>query len=326
MNTGSYPKITAVMCAGLSGRERLAKAAIRSFCQQTYPNRELLVLNHSRGTDHESYLTGDDRKPTPGVVLREILTEKYPTLGDMRSAALDLVSSDTHYIVQWDDDDWSHPGRILRQYQALKEDGDPRKACTLGHQVRYSLLQNTAFRHSNQKSGIAGTIMHPHDGNRYQSEHGTEDSTFLKEHYLPNDRLVVLPNKEQPELYLRFFHGGNLCQRGHVMKTYARGIWHGCWVTYPAEMGYLPPPAREYLLSVLVSEYGHSELLTTMTSIACRHCDAVYAGEIRYGGQGNKRLPARPHRWKRLWENQAKGESAPFEGICRDCWRKNHRA
>jgi hypothetical protein len=300
-----FPKVTAVMCTGLPGRTALALAAVRSFYAQNHPHREMLIYNHSKDQEHEFRLTEHLPQPPDGVVLREILVDPFPTLGDMRSSALDRVTPDTKYVVQWDDDDWSHPTRITRQLNALQAAQTPGACCTLGCQVRYSVPKNTAFRHVNRKEGIAGTIMHPHDGNRYQAEHGTEDSTFLKEHYLPEGKCVVLCDTDMPELYLRFFHKGNLCSERHVMKVYARPQWRGNWIAEPEEGGYLPPASRSYLAMILTSEYERHDL--NLAAFSCEKCKRQYTGELKFV-RGDRNKPKAPFRWKKVWRNPEPGD------------------
>jgi hypothetical protein len=310
MRRDIFPKITAVMCTGLPGRIGLALAAIRSFYYQNYPNRELLIYNHSKGQAHEFHLTKLLPEPPEGVVVREILVDPFPTLGDMRSAALDQIDENTKYVVQWDDDDWSGPTRITRQLNALQSANIAGAACTLGCQVRYSIPKNTAFRHVNGKEGIAGTIMHPHDGNRYQAEHGTEDSTFLKEHYIANDKLVVLCDTQEPQLYIRFFHQGNLCSERHVMKVYARPQWQGIWVGDPREVGYLTPEARNYLAVVLLQEYARHDLADRLVVFDCVGCGQRFHGELKFV-QG---VPKPPRRWREIWVRKD-----GYHGRCSRC-------
>lgn len=319
MNKDIFPRVTAILCTGLPQRERLATAAVRSFYNQNYPNRDILIFNHSKGEPYEYRLTSLLPEPPEGVLVREIMVNRFPTLGHMRSAALDRLDEGTKFVVQWDDDDWSHPTRITRQMNYLKASDKPGACCVLGSQVRYSLPHNTAFMHVNKEDGIAGTILHPNDGNRYQAEHGTEDSTFLKEHYLGHDKHVVLVDREQPELYLRFFHSGNLCAESHVMKVYSQPQWHGCWVSDTQEGGYLPPTSRAYLLNVLAEEYGLERLFDVIQHVRCTKCNKQYAGEISYRGRGASRQPIPPHRWRRIWFATQTDAVTPFEGICRKC-------
>lgn len=317
MNRDMFPRVTAVLCTGLPGRERLAKAAIRSFFQQTYPNRDLLIFNHSKGTPYEYRLANVMEAPPPDVGVREILVDRFPTLGEMRSAALDQLDAGTKFVVQWDDDDWSHPLRIARQMTALHQ-AKPGSCCVIGSQIRYSVPRNTAFRHNNPQQGIAGTILFPNNGYRYQAEHSAEDSTFLKEHFLSRQKCQVLYEPGMPELYLRFFHGGNICSEEHVMKVYARTQWHGCWVTEGREGGWLPPASRSYLLNVLVNEYGRYDLPDKLKQIRCTKCKKLYLGEIRIEQDGKRTIVRPPLRWKRVWANPTPGDDF-YHGICKAC-------
>jgi hypothetical protein len=317
MNRDLFPRVTAVLCTGLPGRETLAKAAIRSFFQQSYPNRDLLIFNHSKGEPYEYRLKNIMDEPPPEVAVREILVDKFPTLGEMRSAALDELDAGTKFVVQWDDDDWSHPQRIAKQMTALHQ-AKSGSCCVLGSQIRYSVPRNTAFRHNNQQSGIAGTILFPNNGYRYQAEHGTEDSTFLKEHFLSKQKCAVLYEPGIPELYLRFFHSGNICSEEHVMKIYARPRWHGVWVAEAREGGWLPLASRDYLLNVLVREYGRLDLPAKLKQIRCIKCKKIFIGEVQTEGTGRRMTVRPPARWRRVWVNSTPGEEH-FLGVCKPC-------
>jgi len=47
------PMVTAMMITGLPGRVDLAKQAVKSFLSQTWPRKELVIINDSLGTAHE---------------------------------------------------------------------------------------------------------------------------------------------------------------------------------------------------------------------------------------------------------------------------------
>lgn len=79
------------------------------FKQQTYPNKELVILNDEEGVVYES----DD----PEVRVYNEPT-RYPTLGDKRNAACELCNGE--YIAVWDDDDISLPHRLMTTYNLMK--------------------------------------------------------------------------------------------------------------------------------------------------------------------------------------------------------------
>jgi len=195
------PLVTAIMITGMHEvRYGLARIAMECFRRQTYPNRELLIINHGP----QSLATGESD-------VREIRIQKKEeeTVGDLRNLALDKARGE--FAIVWDDDDWYAPDRISVQMAAQSGSG----AVALCSQIRYSLISGNAFC-IYRKRGIAGTLLHPRGvGIHYPSMVRGSDTFFLESF----GNVTVLNN--DPELYIRFYHGLNLWGRRHVMGKYA---------------------------------------------------------------------------------------------------------
>lgn len=99
------------VCAILLTRDRpaMAKRAVESFRRQTYRNRGLLVYN-----------TGPDRLFV-GTEIAEALRpdDAGKTIGEIRNLAMNESLKSWDVICHWDDDDWSHPNRIVEQVALL---------------------------------------------------------------------------------------------------------------------------------------------------------------------------------------------------------------
>lgn len=251
----SDPFVTCVMLTGGKGREWWAQRAYRAFAaQERYFNRELLVVNESGGTDWEYRMLPADGGASAGVKVREIvLPYRKHTIGQLRNIGKAEASGD--WILQWDDDDWSHPERIYDQMR-FREEG----CCqVLFAQIRYSMPTNTAYMYSNPGTGIAGTILHPKTDFLYPAQMTGEDSLFLLGAW-GDGRLRVLDNYVRPHLYIRFFHGDNLSHAQQVMRKYAEAKWAHRWVDLPEQWGWMSRHATSYLLSVLAEHYDvHSQ-------------------------------------------------------------------
>src|ERR1700743_454328 len=77
--SASAPLVTAVMITGMHiARYALARVALECFKNQTYPNKELLIINHGP----ESLSCGDSR-------IHEVRVKKkeWETVGDLRNLA-----------------------------------------------------------------------------------------------------------------------------------------------------------------------------------------------------------------------------------------------
>jgi hypothetical protein len=88
--------------------QHLIEEAIESFLRQTYPNRELIVLNDCV----EQELVCDD----PGVRIMNV-RERFPTLGEKYNAA--IASARGALIAPWEDDDISLSWRLSLSVERL---------------------------------------------------------------------------------------------------------------------------------------------------------------------------------------------------------------
>lgn len=96
-------------------RRPFIKAAIACWLEQTYKNRELVVLDD-----------GDD--PVRDLVprkkgIRYFRIDKRESTGTKRNHVNELAKGEI--ICHWDDDDWSDPTRIERQVKLIRESGKP---------------------------------------------------------------------------------------------------------------------------------------------------------------------------------------------------------
>lgn len=223
------PLVTAVMITGKHiARLPLALAAVRSYQRQTHQNKKLLIVTDGFSV-LEHLLTVDDS-------IREISVPKM-SLGELRNAALDQIENG--YVLQHDDDDWSHEQRMELQLQSAL--AHPGAAVTLKQQVRYSFITGCArIARLEPHLGIPGTILHPVTHLRYPALGKHEDSHFLKSF----PQIHVL--NERPELYLRFHTDFSTWDAKHVMGSLATSQMQ--WV--------LTLPSARYLRSVLDREYA----------------------------------------------------------------------
>lgn len=130
------------------------KRAIKSYCDQTHIDKELVILCgdydfHKIIDNYVNYM----RVPNCKVVFIDEDGLSYK-LGDMRNISISSSSGD--YIVNWDDDDINHPLRLETQFNFLMENN--LDACFLSDQLHYFYDTNELFW-VNWCDGIPGTIM-----------------------------------------------------------------------------------------------------------------------------------------------------------------------
>jgi len=193
--------VTAVMITGMHvARYPLAKVAIECFINQTYKNKQLLIINHGE----QSLACGDPRIHEVRVTKKE-----SETVGDLRNLAFQFATGD--FLITWDDDDWYHSRRIELQMSAQKEDA----AVLLMNRIHYS-FENGCSRYASATTGWEATVLHPRDVPfRYPSLLRGSDSMFVNQF---KQRIVV---DDDPAMYIRFYHGLNLWDAKHIMKDLA---------------------------------------------------------------------------------------------------------
>ncbi len=194
----NQPTITAIMIT--RGRIDLVRQSYLSFKHQTYPAKKLLIVTDGREKADVKHLARTDRDV---MILHANGTGK--TLGQLRNLALAYASD---LSIQWDDDDWYGPTRMVHQWQAL-ENG--KSAVMLTEQLHY-------FRDTGQvgwtvdSTGIEGTILFDKRcPARYPAWKRGED-TALKAELQRQNLLALAPGGA---CYCRTYHGDNTWDRNH---------------------------------------------------------------------------------------------------------------
>jgi len=185
-------RVTAVMITGKDPfHHALALCSIRSFLEQTYPDKRLLIVN-----DGEQLFEFPEGSP-----IEEIKVEKGLTLGELRNLALQEIEENEIWV-QWDDDDWHHPKAIAGQLRELLS----KKAdlCCMTSQVRYAFKINAAWVAHGM---IQGTMMcRKKSAIVYPAVEKGEDSSFFHQY---QRRYKMAGWSNPPHYYLRFIHGHN---------------------------------------------------------------------------------------------------------------------
>jgi glycosyltransferase involved in cell wall biosynthesis len=195
-----YPPITAVMVT--IGRRELISESYRCFLNQTYPNKKLLIVPDPAGYEMVARLPETD----PWVSVLKI--DSKLTVGACRN--LGLQHSTTDLTIQWDDDDWYAPERMMTQWRALRQS----KAVMLIEQLHY--FRDTAqVAWTVDPTGIEGTVLLDRRcGVQYPDQQKGED-TVLKHELIRRGLLTLIPGGT---LYCRTYHGSNSWERSHHIR------------------------------------------------------------------------------------------------------------
>ena len=197
-----HPIITAVMVT--MGRLQLVQESYRFFTKQTYPQKRLLIVTDCAQKEHEALKKlayGDKR------VLVMHVGERL-TLGELRNLSLEYATSDL--TLQWDDDDWYGPTRMMDQWVGLKD----AKAVMLKKQLHY-FRDTSHVAMTYDSTGIEGTLlMDRRCGLTYPSQRRGED-TVLKDELMGRKLLNLVVGGV---CYCRTYHGGNTWDKKHHLN------------------------------------------------------------------------------------------------------------
>lgn len=215
-----YPKISCLMVTS-DNRLEFFKKSLNCFYLQTYKNKELVIVTDGSEEykSEISSLVQDD----PDVKL--VFLKRLRPLGALRNISLAVSSGD--FFLQWDDDDFNMPDRMLLQYDRMRS--SDLTVSFLGDQLHYFFPTKTLYWEDWKQYGnigldkhrlIPGTIMarksqfsykYPSTGRNARVGEDTvfSDSIILKEKYNIIDDLG--------HLHLYTFHGNNAWNLDHHM-------------------------------------------------------------------------------------------------------------
>lgn len=223
------PKISCLLVTA-GGRFETFKRSYQCYVDQTYQNRELVVVNDGP-SEYQAEMSEwtKDRKDVRYVYLRG----KY-TLGALRNIAVSLCYGDLW--VQWDDDDYNMPERLAVQAAYLLSHPEA-KACFLTDQLHYyyatsQLYWNNWWRqHSGMQKRfglIPGTILARRGlAFKYPSAGANcrlgEDSVLSGNLCRVNDDVLLL--EDRGHLHIYSFHGKNVWDVEHHLNiSRVRGL------------------------------------------------------------------------------------------------------
>jgi glycosyltransferase involved in cell wall biosynthesis len=193
-----------------ANRAALARRAVRCFARQTWPARELIIVDDG----DEDYAPMLNEFAGIAVRYERLPRRDSVRLGGLRNVTLELAAGD--HCMQWDDDEWYHPRRIETQMTALAAAGGG--ACvirnTLMHLDDPALVEH--LYRTGLRAGTPGTILHERTAVRYPNVARGEDSDFRDA--LRRTRRVHVLDAGLSHLLVRCFHGRNTWHRQHFFE------------------------------------------------------------------------------------------------------------
>lgn len=180
-------------------RRPFVAAAVGSFLAQSYPERELLILDD--GADRVADLVpADDR-------VRYVRLDRRLSLGAKRNLACEQARGEL--IAHWDDDDWHAPRRLNYQVDALLASG--KDVCGLQALLFYEPEARRAWRYDyprDQRFWLSGSSLVYRrsfwERNRFPDVNVGEDALFVWAG--SPDRMLAL---DDPTIHVGLIHRGN---------------------------------------------------------------------------------------------------------------------
>lgn len=201
LKTSDDPIIYCLMITGKDdSRIKLARKAVNNFNMQTYPNKKLVILNHSN-----IHVLQDKTSLNPkGIHEFNIEKERRKlSLGAMRNISLELVAHDALWTT-WDDDDWRAPTYLSTMYNELRATGSV--CVALGSRHEFNVNNNYAWK-SQLKSGFPIVLAKFDRRVIYQDKDTLEDTNIIKDYATHVGKVTVIHPTDI--MYVRTVHMNN---------------------------------------------------------------------------------------------------------------------
>lgn len=207
------PTVTAVLVFQDRNRLRRARKAVNQFVAQTYPNKQIVIVN------------GSDLDIT-NVAHKAVLELKWgtgETTGALRNYGLDNAAGDLVFPF-WDDDDVYD--RDLLAY--LVANHAPGRGVMLTSQLRVDIKNSAAYVHD-ERDGIPNTLLCPKTDARFEHRTGGEDFAFVQRHWAMKSEVVDTSAYPLNTLLMRVFDANNAVPAEEFMVGHHTADHFGKW-------------------------------------------------------------------------------------------------
>lgn len=196
------PLVSAIMLTGRMPQWQV-QLAVNCFANQTYPNKELIIINNAESQLQASAL--DLVLPVlEGRAIAHIVdTEQLMSAGMCRNYGISAASG--NILVQFDAHCWHSPYRIAEQLESLSKHES--HMCMLTHALEYSYGSGLATYWSNRKRFLPNTMMtmRPKDDD-YADVDKAEELSLLGKLIKSGYRPIAL---ERPQLVCRMHYSAH---------------------------------------------------------------------------------------------------------------------
>ncbi len=185
-------------------RERplLAQLSVHCFKNQSYPNRELIIVDDGPDDRLHDWVK---RLQEPRIRFFR-LPDEGKNLGELRNYA--LAQAQGSYLAQWDDDDFSAPLRLELQMAAIQMYRVD--TCLLNREMIWlptlPSLAKSAYRLWEGSALVPTSAV-----SQYPQTRQGEDTAVIEKVILNTNTILL----DMPHLYLYIFHGHNTFDEDH---------------------------------------------------------------------------------------------------------------
>ena len=137
VKNGSDIPLISCLCVTRKRVDKL-KRAIQCFQEQTYANKELVIICDDDDQETIQFLESLDQEDISYEICER---NRFNTLGAIRNYSIQICNGE--FFCQWDDDDWYHPNRLTTQYGFIEKSGKP--ATILSQWTIYSEVDDKAY-------------------------------------------------------------------------------------------------------------------------------------------------------------------------------------
>ena len=182
----------------------IVKIAIECFKDQTYPNRELILV-----ADEDSPYIEDLIKLTNDNIKLFYAPKGLP-IGAIRN--ISVSHAEGEYIAQWDDDNIHHRDRLTLQYNSIKKNS--KQACFLRRVLINDIIKGDKGISSVGRGTESTIVALKKELPRYDDKARIAEDCHARRYFLQHsDKGVVI---DEPQLYIYNIHNNNTCEYRHL--------------------------------------------------------------------------------------------------------------
>ncbi len=190
-------------------RVKLLQNSIDLFINQTYENKEMVIVYYNTDIDTETFLKKNkDYLKDNNVYFYKCIEDEGMFLGAIRNLAISKATGD--WIMIWDDDDYYQNNRIESQYKYCKEKN--LDCSTLSSILIYSEIQQSGKCTFERAEGWEGSLICKRDiMPMYKNINRGEDTPVVMNLVFNNN----FGTQFNPDLYIYLFHDKNTSGNRH---------------------------------------------------------------------------------------------------------------